>query len=470
LILERGKQVEEKLTNKMKKKIVFNEENYQELHRNLDRLQDNYKKRVELFLSPIREKVNRKFINEIVNLLTSYEKFFQIQIKDLPYCLINETEDRLIINESSKQKIHLKICKNCRYRRRCGGILKTQLKFYKNQIEPIEDLPREIMIELEPKCNFNCIFCFNKNSFAVNGRDKINGFSKSYVKKIIKAMALSKIKIIRFTGGEPMLRKDIWELMDYAKSNGLKIRLNTNGSLISDKNIVKRLNKYISSILLPIESYDNEKESFLTGYKDSLKKKIKAIHLLKNHGKMIIRVGTVATKETIRNLEKIFNLVINELNLDDWELYRPIPTKKNKFPINKNDLRILVNKLIKFQKLTGRVFNIVNAVPFCAYNIEKVNMVSNGALSVDGHIRYVIDPRGFAKPDYYIDKNIGDPLDIKGCWNHPFMKKMRNLKYVPKVCNGCKYIEKCRGGSRFAAKTTFNSFKAKDPLVNYISR
>lgn len=446
-------------------KITIKQNDYQSIGATLENLKSHQKKSLEVVFVPTKKGFNYRILAEVINCLISYEKFFQIRIKDLPYCLINETEDRLIFNEPSEEKVYLKACQGCRYRKRCGGILKNQLKFYQNQIKAVEDLPREVMIELEPKCNFNCLFCFNKNSFAINGRNQIRSFSRSYLKKIIKAIALSKIKIVRFTGGEPMLRNDLWELMDYAKEKGLKIRLNTNGSLITNKEIVKNLNQYISSILLPIESYDNEKESQLTNHKDSLKKKIKAIKLLKKYGKMTIRAGTVATKESIKDLEKIFTLVIEELDLDDWEVYRPIPSQENKSPISQKDLRTLVNKLVKFQKSTGRIFNIVNAVPFCAYDPKKVNQVSIGALSVDGHIRYAIDPRGFAKPDYYIDKNIGHPLDILGCWNHPFMKKMRNLRFVPQECKSCKYLEKCRGGSRFAAKIAYNSYRAKDPLM-----
>jgi radical SAM protein with 4Fe4S-binding SPASM domain len=327
------------------------------------------------------------------------------------------------------------------------------------------NLPREIMVELEPKCNFNCVFCFNKNSFAAKGRSKIKSFNTVYARRIIDAISESGVKIVRFTGGEPMLREDLWELMNYAKIKGLKIRLNTNGSLISDEYTARMLNHYVSSILLPIESYNNKKETKLTGHKDSLKKKIRAIRLLKKYGRMTIRAGTVATKENIKDLEKIFNLIIKKLDLDDWEVYRPIPTSEDKFPIGKNDFRILVDKLLKFQKQTGRIFNIVNAVPFCVYEPEKVNKVSNGALSVDGHIRFVIDPRGFAKPDYYIDKNIGSPLNIKKCWDHPFMKKMRSLGFAPKECRNCKYLKKCRGGSRFAAKMVFGRFDAPDPLM-----
>jgi radical SAM protein with 4Fe4S-binding SPASM domain len=447
------------------KEFVIDQSNYLSLENVLNKNKTSFKIGLNVFLNFNQKSFSPTIFREIVTKLLYYEKFFQIRIRDLPYCLISETEDRLVFNEPSNEKVFVKECRDCRYEKRCGGIKKNQLEVYEKYIKTVKDLPREVMIELEPRCNFNCVFCFNKNSFAKCGRETIKPLGDNYVKDIIDSISKSGVKIVRFTGGEPMLRKTLWELMDYAKSRGLKIRLNTNGSLITSKNTVELLNKYVSSILLPIESYDDKKESLLTGYKNSLKKKIEALELLREYGQMTLRAGTVATKENIVDLEKIFNLVINELRLDDWEVYRPVPVTKNSNPIDKLSLQMLVDKLINFQELTGRSFKIVNGVPFCAYNFKKMNRVTNGALSVDGHIRYAIDPRGFAKPDYYIEKNIGNPLNIEECWNHPFMKKMRNLGFVPKECKSCEYVKKCRGGSRFAAKIINNSFFAKDPLM-----
>ncbi len=162
--------------------------------------------------------------------------------------------------------------------------------------------------------------------------------------------------------------------------------------------------------------------------------------------------------------ESIFELV-QKLGFSDWELYRPIPAIDNKNPISRKDVKKLVDKLINLSERAGKKFNIVNGIPFCAYDMELVDRVSRGALPVDGHIRYAIDPRGHAKPDYYIDKNIGDPLDVLGCWNHPFMRKMRNLEFVPKECGDCKFLEKCRGGSRFSAMMANGDYRSKDPLM-----
>jgi radical SAM protein with 4Fe4S-binding SPASM domain len=447
--------------------MIITKDNYINLKREILNLIRLKKQQVELKVTDRKELLpNFKNLAPYLEEVANYENYIQIKIVDIPYCFLPDIDDRMIFNDLKKGKTKIKQCQGCRYERRCGGILDKYLLVYGDEeIKTVKDLPREVMIEVEPRCNFNCVFCFNKNSFAKQGRD-VKTFSTSQVKKIIDAIAKAEVGIIRFTGGEPLLRKDIFDLMEYAKLKGLKVRLNTNGSLINNKEIVKKLNKLISSILIPIESYSDEKESLITRHHHSLEKKIKAIKLLKKEGMMTIRAGTVGTKESIKNLEKIFKLV-QRLKLDDWEIYRPIPIPENKFPILRSDVKILVNKLIKFSQIAGRTFNIVNGIPFCAYDKKKINSISRGALPVDGHIRYAIDPRGYAKPDYYIDKNIGDPLDIKGCWNHPFMKRMRNLKYVPRECKNCEFVEKCRGGSRFAAKVAYHSFKAKDPLAGY---
>lgn len=118
------------------------------------------------------------------------------------------------------------------------------------------DIPREVMIEIEPKCNLNCKFCFNKNSFAEKGRDIENKLTMEFVKKIIDNAFISGIKRIRFTGGEPLLRKDIWELAEYVKSKDMELRLNTNGTLIKNLSIAKKISKYFDNLLLPIQYND----------------------------------------------------------------------------------------------------------------------------------------------------------------------------------------------------------------------
>lgn len=325
------------------------------------------------------------------------------------------------------------------------------------------DLPAEVMIEAEPRCNFSCRFCFNHASFARADRN-VKRLNTVYVKKIIDNIAESDIKIVRFTGGEPMLRPDIFELMEHAKAKKLEVRLNTNGSLINEHNI-ERLKGGLDNVLIPIEGYNKQGEARITGDQDALRKKIRAVLLLKRAGIPVVRIGTVATKENIVNLDKLAQLIL-KLPIDEWEMYRPISINADSQPITGKDVDTLVNKIIKLRKSSDKLISIANAIPFCAIdNPERPDKVSCGALYDDGHSRLVVDPRGYVKPHYFMDENVGGPLNILGAWSHSFMRKMRNLKFLPKECRECKYKFKCRGGSRYEAKLATGDYSALDPLA-----
>jgi len=130
-------------------------------------------------------------------------------------------------------------------------------------------VPREIMLEVTDKCNLNCNFCFNK--LRINQRGIAEDLSTENIKKIIDKISTFAVKIVRFTGGEPLLRKDIFELMEYAYEKGLKVWLNTNATLITKGNVCKIV-KYVDNILIPLNAYDVKGEYEVTGYRHFKKK------------------------------------------------------------------------------------------------------------------------------------------------------------------------------------------------------
>ncbi len=86
-------------------------------------------------------------------------------------------------------------------------------------------------------------------------------------------------EIVSFTGGEPLLRKDIFSLLNYSRGLGLKTTLGTNGSLIDEKNI-SYLKKYVTTITV---SYDGPKKYFNEIRRgDFYEKTVQGIELLQN--------------------------------------------------------------------------------------------------------------------------------------------------------------------------------------------
>lgn len=333
-------------------------------------------------------------------------------------------------------------------------IISKVLKPYRHK----RQVPTEIMWEVTLKCNLSCRFCFNKlNSFGDNELDTIKA------KVLIDAIKDSGVLIMRFTGGEPLLRDDIFELIEYAYKKGLKVWLNTNATLIN-KNKAEFIAEYVDNILIPLNAFHREGENKITSM-DMFKRKLRGILFLKKKGIKYIRCGTIATKENIRDLEKIYALV-KSLQVNDWELFRPLPIGAE-LPINNSDVALLVEKLIKINEADEKNFRIANAIPFCSYEPEKVMRVALGGMADDGHNRFVIGTNGLAKPMYYFLEHIGDAFadNVIEIWNKKFMKDMRALRHIPPVCRKCNYVNSCKGGSRFVSKAVGGDYMAQDYLA-----
>ncbi|MFH1551538.1 MAG: radical SAM protein, partial [bacterium] len=247
-------------------KFEINKFNYKNLPRLAEILRLEKTNRIEIRLSDNIKEIPRFLeIAPFLYKVLDYESFFEVWLKNFPFCVVLRGTIDHILPEDNFKGEKIKKCEKCLWNKKCSGFPVGYFnKYGYNEVCAVLDTPEEIMIEITPKCNFDCEFCFNKISFAQKGRN-IKEFSSSYVKKIINAISESGVKVIRFTGGEPLLRKDIFELLKYAKNKNLEVRLNTNGSLINSKT-VKKLRGVVDNVLIPIESDDDEKESKLTNY------------------------------------------------------------------------------------------------------------------------------------------------------------------------------------------------------------
>lgn len=323
--------------------------------------------------------------------------------------------------------------------------------------------PTEIKIEVTPSCNLSCYFCFNKNTYAKSERQTKQLSTKKWM-QVIDEIAEIGIPNIRFTGGEPLIRDDIFDLLFYAKSKGLCVKLNTNGVLI-DGHVAKTLKRCVDDVLLPLHANNAKTEKKITG-SNSFDKKIDAIKSLVN-SKVNTRCNTVITKGSISNLDEFVELIV-KLQVNDWFLALPVPNKNTKNLIDNDDVKELVEKIL-FYHSKNIPIRIEQGISFCSYDPRKVSQVAVGAGGCGPYSILAIDPMGKIKPCYSIDKKLGEATkdSIMKCWEHEFCEKMRSFdpEVFPKTCIKCRYLQACKGGCRFAAKLVNGSFNAMDPLA-----
>lgn len=173
----------------------------------------------------------------------------------------------------------------------------------------IDNYGREIKylrLSVTDRCNLRCIYCMPKEGIKLLGKDEILSFSE--IVRIVRLFAELNIKKIRLTGGEPLIREDIDNLVEslIASTPDIDYGITTNGTLL-DRHYKKFADFGLNKINISLDTLDAKKYSLLTrnnlyspqiilGYID------KAI----KYGLKDIRINSVISdfndKEDIKNL------------------------------------------------------------------------------------------------------------------------------------------------------------------------
>ncbi|MCJ7654430.1 MAG: radical SAM protein, partial [Dehalococcoidia bacterium] len=96
---------------------------------------------------------------------------------------------------------------------------------------PAADRQRPIVVwNCTKKCNLDCVHCYS----SAGGKDPAGVLNTEQAKSFIRDLADFDVPVILFSGGEPLLREDIFELANFAREQGVRTVLSTNGTLISE--------------------------------------------------------------------------------------------------------------------------------------------------------------------------------------------------------------------------------------------
>src|SRR5262245_27250553 len=90
--------------------------------------------------------------------------------------------------------------------------------------------PLYIAWEVTRLCNARCVHCYSDSGPGVRDQDEL---STGAALRIIDDLADAGLLILAFSGGEPLMRRDIFELIDRARSRGLVVNIASNGAMVT---------------------------------------------------------------------------------------------------------------------------------------------------------------------------------------------------------------------------------------------
>ncbi len=179
--------------------------------------------------------------------------------------------------------------------------------------------PRLIAWELTNACNLACIHC-RASAIKDPAPDELStAQAKHFVDELVEYKP-----IIILTGGEPLLRPDVYDIAKYASGHGLRVVLATNGTLLTPE-IVKRLKDVgIQRVSISIDGSTKETHDTFRGEKGAFESALRGIDILKNEG-LSFQINTTITKRNLTQIPNIYELAL-ELGASALHIFLLVPT------------------------------------------------------------------------------------------------------------------------------------------------
>lgn len=333
--------------------------------------------------------------------------------------------------------------------------------------------PLSVLWEITHGCNLRCKHCLSDA-----GKEEQNEMSLDKVKKTIDQLAEMNVFKITFGGGEPLVRPDFLDILDYASECNRGIKLTTNGTLV-DAGILKRLkDTNVTSVQVSVDGLKQTHNAFRGGQK-SFEKAIAALKTFSNAGYWTL-MSTAITRYNLNELEALADLAV-QCGASSFKPSPFIPVGRGRE--NDEDLAVTLLELKNLAKTMLRKkeeckdvidMQIDGLFPWllepCSERSLNIAKYPSRVGCSAGVSDVVITPSGNILPCTFLRDFVAGNLrenSLKDIWkNSQIFNVFRDLKsnQLEGECRTCEYVpDYCQGGCRAAAFACTGSLFAQDP-------
>jgi AdoMet-dependent heme synthase len=150
-------------------------------------------------------------------------------------------------------------------------------------------VPFSVQLDLTYRCNEQCVHCYLDH-------EDHGEMTTAEIKHLLEEMADAGVFILMLSGGEIFLRKDFFEILEYARALTFCIKLKTNAVLIREVQAARLRDLGVESIQISIYSHRPEVHDAITKVPGSLRRSIDAVRFLKSQGLKVIMANVLMTE------------------------------------------------------------------------------------------------------------------------------------------------------------------------------
>jgi heme b synthase len=349
----------------------------------------------------------------------------------------------------------------------------------------MEFAPKWIAWEITRRCNLRCVHCRSSSEAEAVGHPD---FTTAEAFRVIDDIVSYAKPVVVLSGGEPLIRKDVFEIAKYGTDKGLRMCLATNGTLVDDPVCENIKASGIRIVSLSLDGSDESVHDDFRSQKGAFAGTINAAKLFKNHGIEFI-INSSFTKRNQEEIPRVYKLA-KDLGATAWYMFMIVPTGRGEDIMNELITKEDYEEILDWHYDMEADEDEMLVRPTCAPHYYRVvlqqakkksekfkrrtlKFSTGGAKGcIAGQLICLIDVDGNVLPCSYFPKPAGNirETSFRDIWeNSELFKDLRDFKKYKGKCGSCEFVNVC-GGCRARAYSVYGDYLEEEPFCSYIPR
>lgn len=333
--------------------------------------------------------------------------------------------------------------------------------------------PIRANFEITDACPLACEHCYTYWGFSATGvrnsKDR-SGRTLEDLKTVLGVIIDSGIQVVTFTGGEPLVRKDLlFPLIAQAKAAGLRVLVNTSATMIAADDADRMEDLGVDGVLVSLMSSVEEVNNGLA-HANSFARTTRGATMLADRGLAVTinMVCSVKNYSTVRETAKL----ACEMGAMMFSATPMLPTAGNTMirdlHLNPHQLRSVMEDLAWARETLPIRVTTLDPVAHCQFDVDERQRlgallgeryccagITDCCVSADGDLRACI-----------MTDEVAGNIVAEG-WQKSWdaLAHWRSEEMLPAECLSCDLVDSCGGGCRVAAHATTGSLQGRDPYM-----
>lgn len=343
--------------------------------------------------------------------------------------------------------------------------------------------PKWIAWEITRRCNLKCVHC--RSSSELEAKEHPD-FSFDEAKRVLDDISSYASPVVVLSGGEPLLREDVFDIAAYGTEKDLRMCLATNGTLVNEEIVKKIKESGIKMVSLSLDGSTAAVHDNFRNVPGAFDGTINAARLFKENDIKFL-INSSFTKRNQDEIPKILKLA-KELGATAWYMFMIVPTGRGEDIMEELISAEDYEELLKWHYEMEKNEDELLVRPTCAPSYYRVVLQqakeqgddferrtlqfstggSKGCLA--GQLISLIDVDGNVLPCSYFPMSAGNIREksFKDIWeNSELFKDLRDFKAYKGRCGACEYVNVC-GGCRARAYAVTGDYMDEEPFCSHV--